>query len=268
MNHLRDAVGAVWRTKKLWILQLLVNPALFVAAALWLNIPESHLWQLVLTLIMLVVIVAGWAWLQAGTLRYFADLEEYEHLLGSAFSGALQAIIPFLLWAGVLAALMFGVGDLGAATPRTATYIRSMMPVGMRNHISESQLDWTFAVLTWVAFWIVIPAIMLPLGREIAGHAWQGIDYEGRHQWSLTIRNGWYWLWIVVLALPGVFLPQRLIAWLPHATSVTGETVSLVVRFAVAWLLAATAWTVLTSLLGTYGRRPRHVDGDSPGEPA
>ena len=70
------------------------------------------------------------------------------------------------------------------------------------------------------------------------------------------------------LALIGVFLPQRLVAWLPHATSVTGETVSLVLRFGVAWLIASTTWTVLTSLLGTYGRRPRHVDGDSTVEPA
>jgi hypothetical protein len=176
--------------------------------------------------------------------------------------------VPFLIWAAVFAALLFGIGDLGAAAPRTATYIRSMMPVGMRNHITESQLDWAFAVLTWVAFWIIIPAIMLPLGREIAGHASEGINYEGRHQWSRTIRNGWYWLWLAVLALLGVLLPQRLVAWLPHATSVTGETVSLVLRFGLAWLIASTTWTVLTSLLGTYGRRPRHVDGDPTVEPA
>ena len=69
---------------------------------------------------------------------------------------------------------------------------------------------------------------------------------------------------IAALALLGVYAPYRLIAWHPRVAGVAMQTVSLVVRFMAAFLLAVSAWLVLAALLGTDRTAARSKSSASP----
>lgn len=67
----------------------------------------------------------------------------------------------------------------------------------------------------------------------------------------------------MALALLGVRLPQGFIGWVPKIASVSGQTASMVLRFLVAWTIAVTAWVVLASVVGRFGREGSQVGGES-----
>src|SRR5271156_2307241 len=63
--------GAVARfTGRLILAQLLGNFLLMLLAAGWLQIPDSHTWQFVFSMLSVVLLVAGFLWLYTATFRY------------------------------------------------------------------------------------------------------------------------------------------------------------------------------------------------------
>lgn len=263
MNRVREAVDAAWHSKQVWLLQVLLNPVLLVAAALWLNIPEAHVWQLLLSAIMVLIVALAWVWLQAGSLAYFA-LTEKERNLREAFAGTLRSLVPFLAWIALMVFCLDFVAGWHENTRPMASYIRSGFSRVMRNHFSQAQADWLLTSLAWFVFWILVPGVFLPLAREIARRGVRGFDKVGWMWWFRTVRSGWYWIGVALLSVLGVYLPQRLIAWLPLMSSYASEMTSLILRFTAAWLLASAAWTLLLSLLGAYSRRAPEVSGQPP----
>lgn len=97
---------------------------------------------------------------------------------------------------------------------------------------------------TWIAHWIVLPALFVPLFAAAARHGWR------IHQ-GLTARA----LVAPVFVVVGVWLPLRLLGWTPRFSSFGMEMTSFVLRAAVAYLLFVAAWLALA--LVTSGGRPR-----------
>jgi hypothetical protein len=62
-----------------------------------------------------------------------------------------------------------------------------------------------------------------------------------------------FFLDTALLAAAGVYLPYKLIGWHPQLSGLAMQTASLAVRFAVAYLLAVSAWLILASLLARLG---------------
>jgi hypothetical protein len=253
MNILRDSIRALAKSKRVWLLQFLVNPVLILAAALWLLIPEAQIWQIVLTVLAVLFLVLFFLWLHAATFSYFAEL----HAKGAArFRGGLPPanLIAFTLWALIFAFLLHVVQHLsGEFQPALASYLRSISPAWLRRTMTESRMDSMVALKFWVLFWIIIPAVSLPIGLQTAIHGFGGFGKVGRRGWRRTAGNRVYWSVLIVLAILGVYLPGLLIAWLPKVSSVTTEGVSLVLRLLLAWFLAVSSWTSLASLLGRLG---------------
>ena len=252
MNALRESLMAVIKSKRVWQLQFLLNPALLGLGALWLLIPEAHTWQIAATTLLALVVVLLFLWLQSATLAYF---EEF-HSNGSARfrDNCRFATLPaFAMWAAVFTFLLHFVDHLSEFAPQLASYARSISPVWLRHLISEPRMDSLVALKFWVFFWIIVPGLLLPLGVQTAKHGFRGFGKEGRSGWRRSLGSRVYWSVLIVLAIAGAYLPQRLIEWLPEASSVNGETASLVLRFLLAWLLAVSAWTLLASVLGRVG---------------
>jgi len=59
-----------------------------------------------------------------------------------------------------------------------------------------------------------------------------------------------YWLACALLVLAGICLPGRLIWWILPLHGLFLETLSMLVRFSLAYLLAVTAWLTLAAVIG------------------
>jgi hypothetical protein len=123
-------------------------------------------------------------------------------------------------------------------------------------------MDSSVGLFFWVLFWIIVPGLLLPLGLQMAKRGFQGLGKDGWRAWARAVVSREYWPAVMVLALIGVYLPQELIGWVPKVLSVSGQTTSMLLRFLIAWLLAAKAWVALTSVVGRFGRDSGQVGGE------
>ena len=259
MNPLREAMAMAWSSKRVWLLQFLLNPVLFALGVWWLTIPEAHIWQLGLSALLALVVLVGALWLQAATLVYFAG----ERTLGAAFVSVRRTLVAFAAWVLVVAVCFWLVESWSDKAYQYASYLRSILPLGVRRHVSESQMDSSVGLFFSVLFWIIVPGLLLPLGLQMAKRGFRGLGKNGWRAWAQAVASREYWPAVIVLALIGVYLPQELIGWVPKITSVSGQTASMVLRFLIAWLLAAKAWVALTSVVGRFGYDRGQVGGES-----
>jgi hypothetical protein len=188
--------------------------------------------------------------MQAATMVYFADYHAGEERPASAFRGVWQTLAPFAAWAALLVTCLYLVSVVSGHQAQYASYLRSIMPVGLRKILTESRVDHFFTYITWLIFWAVLPGFSLPLGLQLAKHGVHGLSSDGWNAWSRIVFGFRYWVVFVLFLAVGVCIPQALVYWHPQIARLSGEAVSLGLRFFLAWLLAVTAWVVFTSALG------------------
>ena len=254
MDILRDSLVALAKSKRVWLLQFLMNPILAALAALWLLIPEAHMWQVVLTVVAVLLLIVFLLCLHAATFAYFAEL----HARGTArFRSSLLpgTLFAFALWALIFVFLIHFTEHLsGEFQPQLSSYFRSISPGWLRRTLTQPRMDSLVALKFWVFIWIIIPALCLPFLLQTSTRGFGGFGKEGRQAWRRTIGSRVYWSVLIVLAIVGIYLPDLLIAWLPKVPSVTAEGISLTLRLTVAWFLAVSSWLLLISIVGCISR--------------
>lgn len=205
-------------TRRLWLIHVLLNVALAFLVWLWLGIPDARTWQLGITAVFGLGILFVFLWLHGSTFRYFS---ENEPLLPPAFRHSLKRLPVFAVWA----ALWIGFVML----------VQRWTPSGKGA-----------SALQWALTWIIIPAVLLPLGAAVMGH--------GRPALA-AYRNARYWLWAIVLLIAGLYVPYRLVLWVPTLTGFAMEAASFAIRWLAAYLIFVTAWLTLAYV--SSGGSPR-----------
>jgi hypothetical protein len=254
------------RSGRLWLIQFFANPILAGLFAAWLLIPEAKNWQLVFNVLLALVIAAGALVLHAGTLNYFSDqFRAGPAVVTTAFGRALRhfaaiamcAIIFYLLWA--LA------GELGRFNQTVPTYVRSTLPVFVREHISLAVAASTFGALVFLLQWVAVPGLLLPLARLAADQGFRGFGRRGWKTWKTTLASLHYWVILVVAAFLGVCGSDTILRWRPSSESptFTGETANLALRLFLAYGLGLFSWMVACSLIGRRGGSAQNVAGNS-----
>src|SRR5262249_35011990 len=88
----------------------------------------------------------------------------------------------------------------------------------------------------WIARWIVLPMLLVPLftGAAVHGlHAWRGY------------RNPLRWVVTPLFVFAAVWIPMRLLAWVPRMAGFGMEMTSFILRAGVAYLLFVAGWLAL-----------------------
>ena len=96
----------------------------------------------------------------------------------------------------------------------------------------------------WPMVWIAVAALLLPL----AGFAVNGAGALASY------KHWWYWVCALGLLVVGVYLPYKLVTWVPGVHGLTLQTISLVARAGIGYLLLVTAWLMLAYV--SVGGRP------------
>jgi hypothetical protein len=111
--------------------------------------------------------------------------------------------------------------------------LASWLTLKLRKPVKPETVQGIFHAVFWALRWIVVPALTLPVVSAIAsrGAAWR--------------RTLLYWIEAPVLLLIALWVPLKLVDWVPHMKSFSGEMTSFVIRAAVAYVLFVAGWLAL-----------------------
>ena len=258
ISIVREAIFGTFRDWRLWLVQLIVNPILFAVFVGWLLLPVSNGWFVFLNFLVIATFVAGVVALHGSTLNYqYGQGRGESVLIRASILRALRNSAAILVCALVLYALWKLVDVASNYSDLLASYLRSLLPVFLRRHISLAFLMGAFEWLIFALRWIVVPGLILPDFLQATGHGFRGFGKRGFSVWRNTVSNLWYWLVLVIAALLGVVATQKIMAMtgdFKHSTP-TSETASLIFRLVISYILGLSAWMVTCSVVGRLGGR-------------
>lgn len=264
---IRPAYSAAFRSGWIWLIQFLGNIALFVLFVLWLWIPEAHFWQVAASVLCAVGLLCGALVLHGGTLDYFRDrAADGQACLGAAFGRAFRHVAAFAIWLFIAYVLWIQFSHLDAFSEQIPTFLRSEFPVWLRRLITLNALENAYAAGQFVLQWIVAVGLLLPPALQTANLGFRGFGRKGFAAWGRTIARLDYWIVVAIAAVFGVWAANWDLSWRPTGPNATPnmETVSLVLRLLLAYLLMIASWLTTCSMLGACAAR----SGDSGGKPA
>ena len=100
----------------------------------------------------------------------------------------------------------------------------------------------------------------MPVATTVAAKGFgQGLTRSWR-----VLKRPMYWVWFCVIVFMGVYIPYKLIWWIPTVDGLRKQAWSMGLRFLAAYLIATTAWIALVWMVGLRVER-EEVTTDSRG---
>ena len=231
------ALSRVW--PRLYLGQWLGNGLLMFLAAAWLQIPDSHAWQFAFSLVSALLLAAGFFWLYTTTFRYLqvdADRGRWW-----------QAWFWLASFVGIwwLMLQLIAVGRTHEAL--YAGYWNSQSPRWLRYHLGYSGLvAWQERIYDCVQW--LCGGLLLPLAMVAGAGNWRG-------GWLVRVarvyRHWFYWVVLLACALGGDWITWALADWTP-VLGLAGQTMSLIVRLAIAYSIDVWLWCLVLALTSHY----------------
>jgi hypothetical protein len=227
VRRLRLSVG--WAAAQFWALALLL-----LAGLAWTRLPDKYAWQVFLSLLIPLLLIAALLVLEAGFLRRLLGPQE-----GRArfVTGALM----LLAWAAVVWVAWAVLDWCNDQIPLWAGYLNSRASAHARAKLfTYEHIQTWLTLLVWIWRWIVLPAKVIP-------HALASAQWGWRLPWRRLIRFMLNWRWwpaVIVAALAGVALPSHFFVAEPHGT-VSHQVWAMVLKLIGTFLLAVVSWVLL-----------------------
>jgi hypothetical protein len=249
LRRLRASLG--WVAAQFWATLLIV-----LAGVAWTRVPERHVWQVGLTILLPLAMLAALLVLEAGTMRVFLQKDARR----ARFAwGALT----LLVWIAVVWAAWFILDWCDDQIPQWASYLNSRASAHARaRFFTYEHITTWLTVLEWIFRWIVVPAKVIP-------HALASAQWGGRLPWRKLLRmtlNWRWWIGALIAALLGVLLPSYFFNGEPHGT-VTQQVWAVSLKLSGAFLLAIASWVLLLAwaavLLTRDGQKPKAPGDDA-----
>ncbi|MGA2570924.1 MAG: hypothetical protein ABSF23_10420 [Terracidiphilus sp.] len=234
VNLLKDLLRRL-RASLPWIAaQFWATVLLLLAGVAWTRLPDKYAWQVGLTLLLPLVLLALLLLMQAGTARKLLDREQGRVPLA-------MGAVTLLVWVAVAWLAWWVLDWCDDQTYTWASYLNSRFAANERATVfTYEHIQTWLAVLIWIFRWIVVPAKVIP-------HALASAQWGWRLPWRKLVRLllDWrWWLAAVVAALLGVELPGHFSFGEPHGT-VSHQVWAIALKLAGVYLLAAVCWVLM-----------------------
>ena len=245
MSHRKNMFHRLRRNWKWVVAQFFLTLLLILIALAWTRLPDRHIWQVALSLLIPVLLAIGALELQAGTVRAFADDDGRRVKL-------IWGAVSLLVWIAVGAAVWALLDWCDDQIPLWAGYLNSKAGAPSRSttftfeHIQRWLTD-----AEWIIRWIVVPAKLIPFAAASAQWGW-------RVPWRRVIRFLWNWRWwlgVVLASLAGVWLPASFFSKMP-AGSVSAQVWAVSLKLLGAYILAVGSWVLLLAWWATLFKLP------------
>jgi hypothetical protein len=266
----RKSISGAFQNWRLWLIQFVGNPLLFLLFAGWLLIPVANALYIILNALVAILLIAGIATLHGGTLNYFSDKDTSLHAsLKNMFLRALRNVIPILVCAATIYLLWMLVDKFDDLQETVPTYFRSTLSASTRKHISLPALENTFAVIAFALRWILVPGLILPFAAASSNNGFRGLAVGGFRRMRNAIGSFSYWLVLALAAVVGVYATETILDATPNFATSTyhHEMFSLVIRLVISYALALIASMVTCSAVGRTAWRAVFTITQIPREP-
>ena len=210
-----------------------VNALLLALGYYWLGIGESRALTLLWGLLVALAAVALACEQYGAAFAYF-------RAPGNPWRTALRNLLPLATASLAILLVYLLLARWAEYSPTPATRFASYLTLTFRKPVRPSTILRIFTTALWIVRWIVVPVLLLPMLSAIAGTGWRGFAAIG----SMT-RRWRYWIETPLLLLCGLWLPLRLLGWVPHLDAFGWQMISLLLRAVIAYLLFIAAGLAL-----------------------
>jgi len=218
-----------WIAAQFWATLLLI-----LAGIAWTRLPDRYAWQVGLSLLVPLILLALALLLQAGTMRKLLDQEQGRAPLA-------LGVLTLVVWAALVWLAWCALNCCDDQIPTWAGYLNSRASAHARASLfTYDHIQHWLTLLEWILRWIVIPAKVIPYATASAQWGW-------RLPWRSifhTLLNWRWWLAVVIASLIGVALTGHFFSGLPHGT-VSHQVWAVIFKLAGAYLLAVACWALL-----------------------
>lgn len=237
---------------KIWLLNLIGNAVLLGAVYSWLTMPDAHGWQVAVSALDGALVIFFGLWLRTGTFAYFRVAEFRDNAtVWRAFRHALRHLVALAVWAVCLAAIAWFLISLRRYTPQFGVWFWQKSPSFLRFGTPKEVFHTADRVL-WFLLWVLVPAVWLPIATTVAA---AGLRVKRMVRSLRVLRRPAYWLRFCVLMLVAVYVPYRLVWWIPDLSDLRKQAWSMGLRFFVAYVILISAWIALVLVVGTRVER-------------
>lgn len=225
--------------------QFVLTLVLILIGIGWTRLPDKHVWQVALSLLIPLLLAVSALELQAGTVRAFADDDGKRVKL-------VWGAVTLLVWIAVGVAFWAFLDWCDDQIPLWAGYLNSRASAHARATMFtyEHIVRW-LTVAEWVLRWVALPAKLIPYGAASAQWGW-------RLPWRSVLRillNWRWWLGVVLAALVAVWLPGGFFVAVPKGT-VSAQVWSVSLKLAATYILAVGSWVLLLGWVAVlFGRQ-------------
>ncbi|MGD0940859.1 MAG: hypothetical protein ABR905_14225 [Terracidiphilus sp.] len=223
-----------------WIAAQFVLTLLMILIGIaWTRLPEKHVWQVLLSLLLPLLVAISALELQAGTMRSLANDDGKRVKLPW---GALS----LLFWIAMVWVCWLVLDWCDDQIPQWAGYLNSQAPAHWRaKFLTYQHLSLWMSYIEWVLRWIVVPAKVIPYATASAQCGWR---LPVRRVLQL-IWNWRWWLGVTIIALVSVSLPGHFYSADPHGT-VSAQVWHVSLKLAASYLLGVGGWLLLLAWAG------------------
>ena len=250
MTHFKDMFGRLRQSWRWVAAQFVVTLLLILAGLAWTRLPERHVWQVLLSLLVPLLLAISVLETQAGTARSLAgDDAKRVKLVWGAMTLLVWIAVVWVAWA-----LLDWCDD---RFYQWAGYLNSKASATARAKLfTYEHIYLWMTYVEWVFRWIVVPAKVIP-------YAMASAQWGFRLPWRRVIRLLWNWRWwlgVTVAALVAVALPARFFAPDPYG-SVSAQIWHVSLKLAANYLLAVGSWVLLLAWEAVlFGRQKPRTD--------
>ena len=230
--------GAFSKIKgRLFLGQWVGNFLLMLLAAGWLQVPDSHSWQLVFSMLSGLLLVAAFLWLYTATFRHLRICD----VRPSWWLSCLLLAGFVVLWWLLLLPIAVGRANEGLY----AGYLNSQSPPWLRAHFGYSSLvawqEHIYDCVQWIWAGLLLPLAVQTTACGIASF----------RRAFMVYRHWLYWLAVLVCGFGAEVQTWALADWTPSA-GLVGQTFSLIARLGLAYTIDILLWCFMLALVAYY----------------
>ncbi|MGA2218513.1 MAG: hypothetical protein ABSG51_10530, partial [Terracidiphilus sp.] len=188
MKSLKDLFARLSRAR-LWVAaQFGITLLLIVAGIAWTRLPDKHIWQVALSLLIPLLLAICALELEAATVRALSDDDGKRVKL-------VWGALTLLVWIAVGAALWELLDWCDDQIPLWAGYLNSQASAHSRAVVfTYAHIVRWLTIAEWILRWIVVPGKLIALGAATAQWGWR---LPVRRLFRLLLNWRW-WLGVVL----------------------------------------------------------------------
>lgn len=225
-------------TAILGLMHLVGNALILWLGYYWLGVGESTMARLAWSAVVALLVMCSALWLHGSALVYFRSGQAE---LSGSLRTALRNLAPLFLLAVAVLVVYALLGLWRGYSSHPAFNIASYITLKLRKPLKPASVQRVFDGILWLVRWLVVPALALPLASNLAYKGWRGIRGVS---WRLS--GSWlYWIEVLALLVCGVWLPLKLVTWVPRFSAFGTQMVSFLVRLLIGYLLFTGCWLLL-----------------------